>query len=69
LKPIVTSRWRDFKLNKVNVADFRLSWLGIRIVFYEIASRQIHVLRQYQGNHERPIKLRQLDVRGDEGSG
>ena len=23
----------------------------------EIASRQIHVLRQYQGQHERPIKL------------
>jgi hypothetical protein len=26
----------------------------------EIASRQIHVLRQYQGQHERPIKLHQV---------
>jgi hypothetical protein len=25
----------------------------------EIASRQIHVLRSYQGKHERPIKLHQ----------
>jgi hypothetical protein len=26
----------------------------------EIASRQIHVLRQYQGKNERPIKLHQV---------
>jgi hypothetical protein len=26
----------------------------------EIASRQIHVLRQYQGKSERPIKLHQV---------
>jgi hypothetical protein len=26
----------------------------------EIASRQIHVLRQYQGKRERPIKLHQV---------
>jgi hypothetical protein len=26
----------------------------------EIASRQIHVLRQFQGKHERPIKLHQV---------
>jgi hypothetical protein len=26
----------------------------------EIASRQIHVLRQYQGKTERPIKLHQV---------
>jgi hypothetical protein len=25
----------------------------------EIASRRIHVLRQFQGKHERPIKLHQ----------
>ena len=28
----------------------------------EIASRQIHVLRQYQGKNERPIKLHQVCV-------
>ena len=26
----------------------------------EIASRQVHVLRQYQGKNERPIKLHQV---------
>jgi hypothetical protein len=26
----------------------------------EIASRQIHVLRQFQGKHERPTKLHQV---------
>ena len=26
----------------------------------EIASRQIHVLRQFQGKHERPLKLHQV---------
>jgi hypothetical protein len=26
----------------------------------EIASRQIHVLREYQGKHERPLKLHQV---------
>jgi hypothetical protein len=26
----------------------------------EIASRRIHVLRQFQGNHERPLKLHQV---------
>ena len=26
----------------------------------ETAARQIHVLRQYQGKNERPIKLRQV---------
>lgn len=25
-----------------------------------IAARQIHILRQYQGQHERPIKLHQV---------
>jgi hypothetical protein len=36
----------------------------------EIASRQIHVLRQFQGKNERQIKLHQVkaDVRRDEGS-
>jgi hypothetical protein len=27
---------------------------------YEIASRQIYVLRRYQGKNERPIKLNQV---------
>jgi hypothetical protein len=26
----------------------------------EIAARQIHVLREYQGKHERPIKLHEV---------
>jgi hypothetical protein len=26
----------------------------------EIASREIHVLRQFQGKHERPLKLHQV---------
>ncbi len=26
----------------------------------EIASRQVHVLRQFQGKHDRPLKLHQV---------
>jgi hypothetical protein len=32
----------------------------------EIASRQIHVLRQYQGKHERPIKLHHVNLMFEE---
>jgi hypothetical protein len=34
----------------------------------EIAGRQVDALRQYQRPHEKPVRIPDIDVRGDEGS-
>ena len=47
---------------KAFLADMRAFFAagGTGIKADEIASRQIHVLRQYQGRHQRPIKLHEV---------